>query len=612
MTPTPNPPWLHHYANKTHYQWRTLQHFPRPTSYNHHVYGPIPPIPISTSYYRPLGLVESTFDTDGRHFTGRADLNAQLEVEVRISAALNPAKNPMDFRQHLLFAWACLRTQHLLLQARALMAEEMPTSAVGGEREGDVFFVVQPGTSVSEAIEGAGRELCFLQDWFKEGVDAGEFWVHCQNVGRLVGGEGKALTRVFVLPLEHEGVGEWRGMLKFLFIGAHQIWDGLANYVFFRDFVKLLNLNLMDLKARLRELLRPEGMLERLPPPQEALYPPIPGSRARQRWFWLLTRILRHVRRPLPAGFENPLLRRRPREKAIALSPIYDPLLDYTIIPPLNSLPCFAKASQKGTQRLHRICKEGGASVGAGCFALAALVMMEFYERREPDVPLEKRKPFISGFPLNPRAFFDHHTEPNSLMLAFCDGILLPFLPSDLDFEGRLRLLARSAHRQLGVFQKRKGGIRSVKEGAEFWGSRGPGRLLQIQYLGSLERQDVKRPTHMQSGLNPQGAFPARQNATMQTCGVSSVGRREALIKPGEFDLEEMGGKEFVADFRACFATVRPRDGEFLVGCGGSDLGLWLNASCDGCAMDPALMDEWTARWASVLDVEGMGKGREE
>lgn len=81
--------------------------------------------------------------------------------------------------------------------------------------------------------------------------------------------------------------------------------------------------------------------------------------------------------------------------------------------------------------------------------------MMELYEKLEPDVKLADRKCFITGFPLNPRAFFGFSTDPDSMMLAFSDGISLPFLSSDLSATGRLRLLARQAQRQLSAYQKR-------------------------------------------------------------------------------------------------------------------------------------------------------------
>lgn len=583
--PAPSENWLYRYANLEHYQWRS------------------PRIKKSgrSTFFRPQGLVECTFDTDGRYFEGRADINSQLTLAVKSSLVHH------EFRERILLAWACLRCQHLLLQAKALTDAEMKDDGlVADVTAGEFFFEVDVAGNVSQAVEDAGRELVFLDDHFAD-VDPLDFWIHSQNSARILDPR-RALARLFVYPIRRDAQG--RGALKLLFVGSHQIWDGLTNYVWFRNFVYLLNLSVPELKRKLEEFIHPEGVLKRLPLPQEALYPPVEGSRARQRWFWLLTRILRHVRKPLEAGFVNPLRRRNPRDRAVTLSPTYAPLLDYKVAPPLNALPCIAKASQKGTKRLHRLCREANASIGAGCFALAALIMMEFHEQMEPNIPLPERRPFISGFPLNPRAFFNHRNEPDSLMLAFCDGILLPFLPSDLNLDGRLRLLARQAHRQLAVYQKRQNPNRDVEGALEYMGSRGPGRLLQAQYIGAIERNDSKLPPHLQTGISPQGAYPARPNMSMQTCGVSSVGRREALIKPGDFDLEA-DGKDFIGDYRQSFACVRPRDDEFLVGVGGSDDGLFLNASVDGNAIDPALVQEWKRRFETILDSEGEGVGRE-
>ncbi len=537
------------------------------------------------------GLAEFSFDIDGRHYEGRADLNAQLELEIKSTLSHH------DLRERIMFAWACLRCQHLLLQSKALSGQDFSNAEAASAT--DVYFAVDAPNSVSQAVEDAGKQLVFLSDHFQN-VDPLDFWVHCQNSGRVIDAS-QCLAKLFVYPPQK--LKGPRSSLKLLVVGSHQIWDGLTNYVWFRNFVHLLNKSIPELRKRIRELLDPSSILKRLPPPQEALYPPIEGSRARQRWFWLLTRILRHIRKPLQQGFVNPLRRKHRYTRAVPLSPIYKPLLDYSKIPPLNSIPCFAKASLKGTKRLHRICREANASVGAGCFALAALLMMELYERREPGIPLSERLPFISGFPLNPRAFFNHASEPDSLMLAFCDGIMLPFLPSHLDLDGRLRLLAKQAHRQLMVFQKRPN-IQRDKGGVEYMGSRGPGRLLQMQYISSLERTQAMLPEHLRSGLNPQGAYPMRPNHSTQTCGVSSVGRREALIKPGYYDLDEED-EAFIADFRSSFASVRPREGEFLVGVGGSDEGLWVNASVDGSTNDPALVEEWRKRFERVLDEGG-------
>lgn len=567
--------WLDQYGSKG-YRWQSLDQCER------------------TIYYRPLGLVEFTFDADGRYLEGRADLNAQLDLEAKCNLSNE------DSRERIMFAWTCLRCKHLLLQSKSVPARRFyGRDVVEGS---NMCFAVEAPRTIVQAIEDAARHLVFLEDHFDH-VDPTDFWVHCQNVARIINPE-QALSRMFVYKAEPKGTG--RHILRFFRVTAHQIEDGLTSYTWMRDFIGFLNQSVPELRERLRELMKPDGILERLPTPQEALYPPVQGNRARRRWFWLLTRILRHVRKPLPAGFLNPLRRHIPRARAIPLSPIYSPLLDYTTLPPLNSIPMFAKATVKGTERLHRLCKEAKGSVGAGCFALAALIMMEMYEEREPDVPLNARQPFISGFPLNPRAFFNHSIEPDSLMLAFSDGISLPFLPSNLDLDGRLRLLIRQAHRQLAAYQKRQNQA-SDGSGLLYMGSRGAGRLLATQYVGSIERLDLRAPEEFRRNLNPQGAYPMRPNMSMQTNGVSSVGRREHMIKAGMYDLDDES-KDFVADYRNLSASVRPRDEEFLVGIGGQHDGLWVNATIDGNAMDPSLVEKWRVRFESMLDNDNIGK----
>ena len=527
--------WLDRYGSPE-YKWRSLRQNG------------------GTSFYRELGFTEFAFDADGRYYEGRADMNAQLELEIRTSLEHH------DFRERILFAWACLRCQHLLLQAKSLAGRELFGKDTPNRT--DVYFKIDlPGT-VSEAIEDAAQHLVFTRDHF-DYVYHWDFWMHCQNTARILD-PSKALSKVFVHRLEPTQNG--CSMLRLLFIVSHQIWDGMTTYTCFRDFVYFLNESIPELKTKLADMIQETKVLNRLPPPQEQLYPAIAGSKARQCWFWLITRILRHVRKPLPAGFENPLKRRQPRTHAVTLSPTYVPLLDYITPPVLNSIPCYANTSLQGVKRLHRLCREANASIGAGVYALGAILMMEFHERREPDIPLSERRPFITGFPLNPRVFFNYNVEPNSLMLAFNDGILLPFLPSSLDIDGRIRVLARQAHRQLSIYQKRASTKRD-DAGLHYMGSRGAGRMLQNQYILGIERMDVMVPDHMKRHINPQGAYPMRPNTTMQTCGVSSVGSRKPLIEHGAFDLNDTS-KDLVADHRFIHQTVRPRNDEFLIGVG--------------------------------------------
>ncbi|KAK5677340.1 hypothetical protein LTS10_009910 [Elasticomyces elasticus] len=562
--------WLDQYGSKE-YEWQKTRHNGQ------------------TRYYRPIGLVESTFDSDGRYWEGRADINLCLQLEVRSVLSQD------DLHQRILLAWTCLRCHHWLLQAKALPLDGK-----------EINFAVDVPLSAVDAISTAGRHLVHLDQHYDH-VDWIDWWRHCQNASRIPD-PTHALAKMFVLPLEGRANSKDTSMLRFLTVGAHHIWDGLATYIWMRDFVDLLNRTPKQLEQRLASLLDPSGLKSRLPLPQEALYPPISGSRARQRWTWLLTRILRHVRKPLQACFGNPLLRQHPLPP-IPLSPTYAAVLDYTRVPPLNSTPCFVAINDRCTRRLHRLCREVKASVGAGCFALSALVMMEMHERLQPDIPLAERKPFISGFPLNPRAFFDHHVEPDSCMLAFCDGITLPFLSSSLDLDGRIRLLTRQAHRQLAAYQKRTRPT-GAEEEAQYMSSRGAGRVLANQYIYSLERADQQLPSELKTGINPHGGYPMQPNMTRQTCGVSSVGRGGGVIQAGMYDVHDSNRlaeqEGFVADYRSINAGVRPREGEFLIGIGGSDDGLWANVSIDASSIDLALLETWKEKMEHVL-AEGVG-----
>ena len=136
--------------------------------------------------------------------------------------------------------------------------------------------------------------------------------------------------------------------------------------------------------------------------------------------------------------------------------------------------------------------------------------------------------------------------------------------------------------------------------------SRGAGRILTNQYVGSVERADQQLPPDLRTGVNPQGAYPARPNMSRQTCGVSSVGRRDAVIKAGMYDVNDetrMAEQEgLVADYRTISAGVRPREGEFLIGIGGSDVGLWVNVSIDASSIDLGLVEEWKQKMEHVLD----------
>ncbi|KAF2718157.1 hypothetical protein K431DRAFT_306283 [Polychaeton citri CBS 116435] len=542
--------------------------------------------------HRPIGLVESSFDSDGRYYEGRADVLIQLQLEIVTSLSLDAIKDKIKL------AWACLRCQHLMLQTRAVPLRDLQLSdARGLDDSSALHFGFDVAQTSDDAVRQAIEQITFLDEHYHT-VNQPDFSVHCQNVARIVD-PSTSLTKLFVLPIYRTSSG--RAALQFVTVMGHQVVDGLTSTRWMRHFLDILNHTNDELLAKIAKSLDINTMISRLPPAQEAAYPQITGSRARQRWFWLLTRILRHVRRSLPEGFENPLKRHAGPKAPTSLSPTYSSVLDYSRVPPLNSFPCFAKVSVRDTERLHKLCRQANVSIGSGCFALAALTMMEMYERREPEIPLQDRKPFITGFPLDPRGFLSKKLEPDSLMLAFSDGIMLPFLPSHLPLDGRLRLVAKQAHRQLRVYQKRKTLQSETVIDPHYMGSRGGGRMLQIQYLNSLERSDTNRPAHLRQGINPQGAYPMRPNVNRATCGVSSVGRREVLIRQGLYDLEG-GTKDFVADFIDMKAMVRPREGEFLIGVAGTDQGVHASVSVDGSAIDPALAAEWQGLFESVLN----------
>jgi len=560
--------------------------------------------------------VEYAFDSDGRYYEGRADLNIQLDLSVRSNLSHE------QLRERILLAWTLFRCEHPLAQSKALSRQSyMDEPKVATP---PVYSVVDVPKDESAAIANGRDSLVFLEDHFSH-VDPYDFWLHAQNSSRVVDA-AQSLSKCFVYPMTPPSQPGGLTTLRFLAVMGHQITDGLTNYTWMRSFIHLLNKPLPDLHSALRDNITPNALLSRLPPPQESLYPPITGSLARKRWFWALTRILRHVRKPHPPGFPNPLARSTPLEKTPCLPQTYAPILSYTRPPPLLTLPIFAKASPAAAARLTHLCRTARVSVGAGCFALAALSMMEFHERLEPTTPLNARKPFITGFPLNPRPFLREPVPAESLMLAFSDGIELPFLPSYLPLETRLKLLAKRAQAQLAVYQKRDPTAMLSADDDDagalryYMGSRGPGRMLQTQYLGSLERAGEKLPAELRgengssssggsSNANPQGAYPMRPNSTLQTCGVSSVGRRDALIGPGMYNVQSLlntcrtgSGKDFVADFKDIDAAVRAREGEFLIGVGGADeSGLWVTCSADASALDPELMGEWRERLGEIF-----------
>jgi hypothetical protein len=549
--------WLHRYGNRQH-EWHKVAAGDR------------------VVFERQLGLVEASFDVDGVHYGGRADLTHSFEFEIRTNL------NQDQLLNRIVLAWTVLRLHHVLLLARAedIRKEE------GLQR----CFVVSVPKELDAAIAEARQSVSSFLD--HPSIDNHEFRHHALNIARIIQPE-VVLSRLFILPPKRLSDNRYR--LPFLILLAHSIADGLSLFHWMGHFVDLINQSDEELKALLTSRVREDAVKSRLPPAQEDLYPPVAGNMARQRWFWAIVRILRHVRKPLPPGFTNPL--RRTDRIQLNLEPKFSDIFDYTKdkLPPLNSGSCTPTMSLSASKRLAKICREAGTSVGAGVFALVGLVMMEMYEKAELDIPLSQRRPFIASFPLNPRPFFNYTGPHDSCMLAFSNGIVIPFLPSYLPLEGSLRLLARAAHRQLKTYQKRRNPTLS---------SHSPIRMIASNYLTAVERAEDKLPPQYRTGVNPQGRYPANVNFQTATCGVSSVGLVKD-VQPGKYDLDDMRSKDLVADFRELKGGVRARDNEFLCGNSSDAEGrLEYSVSYDASAMDEGLVEEWKRRMETILEPE--------
>ena len=191
--------WSQQYGNAVEYRWRRKQ------------------IDGRSVFYRPLGLVESSFDSDGRYYEGRADMNNLIELKVKSSLSKE------SLRQRIELAWTCLRCRHSLLRAKAVQLK--------GVREEDTFapnglnFVVDVLSSVQEASADAGKQIVHLEDSFSGPIDPYEFYQHAQNCARIVS-PAVALAKLFVFPIEQS---EEQSILRFLLVGGHQIWDGLTS-----------------------------------------------------------------------------------------------------------------------------------------------------------------------------------------------------------------------------------------------------------------------------------------------------------------------------------------------------------------------------------------------
>ncbi|CAJ2511939.1 Uu.00g075640.m01.CDS01 [Anthostomella pinea] len=532
-------------------------------------------------FSRRCGLVEAGFDSDGRYYEGRADMSALLSLGVLTQL---PRER---LHRHVLLAFTLLRLHHPLLRAKAELC------SLGVEP----YFSVTVLATAKDAFNEAASALTFMEEDGHHEIDMDDFYMHAQNTARVII-EDHAMARAFVLP-EESSHGN-RRLLRVLFVMAHQIADGLSCRNWMSSLVKILNIPSKQIEDQISIAISPEITRNYLPPAQEDIYPPISGSKARQRWYWTLTIVLRHVRKPMPTAFPNPLRRVTALSEAKPIPQTYPTAFDYSRSPPLNTSFVTAVLSKNATKRLHRLSREAGASIGAGCFVLVAMSMMSLHEARYPEEPDEERRPFIGSFPLNPRPFIGT-TSQDSVMLAFSEGIVLPFLPSHLDLEGRFRLLVRQASKQLSVYQKRKSHQNAADQVASM-GSGGIGRLIASNYIDAIEKLRAKLPPNLQDTVqSPKGKYKVPgYRITRATCGVSSVGR--VSWSDAQFDLDTDPDDGVIASVEAFRSGVRARGGEFLVSIAGEGDVIRANVSFNGNAIDKEQAPDWVRKMESMLE----------
>lgn len=555
-----------------------------------------------TAYYRRQGIVEGLFDSDGTLSCGRADLHQSHIYEIRTSL------NDDQLRERIVLAWTLMRVSHVLLSTQSVYLDQIVPRAPS-RKWSEKCFLYRCPRSLEEAIDEARQQVRFVEESYST-VDRQQFFLHILNTNRAID-SNTALARLHVLPFESTNHGTIR--VDFLPVVAHQITDGITVYRWASHFAKILNMPSTIIKSSISTLIeRPDTTIPpRLPPPQESLYPARSSNLSRQRWHWLLTRVLRHVRTPLPPAFQNPLRRTITQRSPTPFPPTYKKVLDYNTTPPLNAGHVTATVTYPNTQKLRSLCKKARISVGSGLFTLVAISMMTLEERRNPTTELHARLPFIGSFPVNPRPFLSTNTTgvENSCMLAFSDGVVLPFLPTYLDLAGRFNVLGRLAHRQLRQYQKRT--VSGTEE--VMMGSRSPSQLLPALFCGTLERLEGRYDTSQKAGVNVQGAYPAAAGGSLATCGVSSVGDVAGILavdgdgKEGasaDVDRSENGDQDVVAKLEYLTSVVRPRDGEFLVGAIGDSRKdeFMFSVSFDANAIDDERVWEWKGLMEGMLD----------
>lgn len=179
--------WLHYYRSN-HYEWNQFL--------TNGVRG----------WKRPIGIVEMTFDIDGREFEGRADVTSLVVLELKGKLSKDLVK------RKVLLAWASLQAKHVLLRARTII----------GKHKYERYFVVDVPHDEEGAIEKARQTLNFKEN-IQGDIDAEDFYLHCLNSNRLVDPSSN-LANMSVLPITTSAAGTH--LLQFVFTFAHEITDG--------------------------------------------------------------------------------------------------------------------------------------------------------------------------------------------------------------------------------------------------------------------------------------------------------------------------------------------------------------------------------------------------
>ncbi len=515
---------------------------------NYHEWKPSTTSSGTQRFQRPLGLVETSFDLDGRFYGGRADMNAMLVLKIRHELSKEA------LRHRFALAWTSLQLQHTQLMSRAENDQET------GER----CFVVDVPNNPDDLVQAAEKSIIWVEDFYDH-VSRTEMLFHGMNASRIIQPD-KFMSKVYVLPVKSLPNDTFE--LPLYIHIAHQICDGLSSWNWFKDFLYILNLPLQEIEASIKKHCTADSIRAKLPPAQEDLYPLVAGNKARQRWFWAIIRVLRHVKKTMPPTFTNPLRREQRVLQNEVLEPKFDKLFDYNKEhqPPLSCSYIVAELSPAASKRLIDLCRSVNVSIGAGCFALAGLSMMEVHESRYPDISEAERAAFAASFPLNPRAFFAKPTAAESCMLAFAEGIVMPFLPSSLPIEGRFKLIAKHANRELRMYQKRLKGKDMTKDARPAFDKHSPARLLATGYIAQLERIKANAPPELRPDVNPQGSLMPKVGKYTAACGVSSIGSIGSSLRPEAYDLNQVSDGEMAADYVDIWTSVRARENEFLVG----------------------------------------------